>query len=97
MVLKHGEQRNYHYDGRTHLKVGNTERLAQMISRYIDCDLRRILLAYPYSDDYEQTVQRNVREQDSDARPAIASPLPEVDHYDTVLLGSPIWKTSAHP
>ncbi|WP_207939045.1 flavodoxin [Actinomadura darangshiensis] len=86
---------NYHYGGRTHLQVGNTERLAQMISRYIDCDVHRILPADPYPDDYDQTVQRNVREQDTDARPAIAGPLPNVDHYDTVLLGSPIWNVRA--
>jgi hypothetical protein len=36
-------------------------------------------------------VARNVREEDDDARPAIANPLPDVSGYDTVLLGSPVW------
>ena len=40
---------------------------------------------------YDETVQRNVSEQDTDARPAIANPLASITGYDTVLLGSPVW------
>lgn len=32
-----------------------------------------------------------MREEDSDARPAIAGTLPDVAQYDTILLGSPVW------
>ena len=49
----------------------------------------------PYPDDYDPTVARNVREQEADARPAIANPLTSIDRYDTVLLGSPIWNVRA--
>jgi hypothetical protein len=62
-----------------------------MISRLIPCDVYRIEAADPYSDVYDETVARNLREQNADARPAIAGPLPPVQQYDTVLLGSPIW------
>jgi hypothetical protein len=43
-----------------------------------------------YPADCDETVQRNVREQDTDARPAIANPLPLIDRYGTILLASPI-------
>ncbi|MEU7858364.1 flavodoxin [Nonomuraea sp. NPDC049141] len=86
---------NYYNGGRRNLKVGNTEVLAQMISSRIDCDVHRIEPADPYPEDYEETVARNVREQDTDARPAIAGPLPSIDRYDTVLLGSPVWNVRA--
>lgn len=82
---------NYWYGGRRDLEVGNTEVLATMIADRIDCDTYRIQAADPYSADYEETVARNVREQEQDARPAIASPLPDVSRYDTVVLASPIW------
>ena len=82
---------NYAYGGRTNLKVGNTEVLAGMIGRLIGCDVHRIQPVNPYPDDYEATVARNVREQDADARPAIANLLASIEHYDVVLLGSPIW------
>ena len=36
-----------------------------------------------------------MREQDADARPAIANPLRSIDEYDTVLLASPIWNVRA--
>jgi hypothetical protein len=45
----------------------------------------------PYSEDYEATVARNVQDEDDEARPAIAKPLPDVSQYDIVLLGSPVW------
>jgi flavodoxin len=82
---------NYHYGGRTYLEVGNTEVLAGMISSRVACDVHRIEAAEPYSDDYDDTVARNVREQDADARPAIANPVPAIDAYDIVLLGSGLW------
>ncbi|MFF4345941.1 flavodoxin [Streptomyces sp. NPDC001530] len=86
---------NYHFGRRTHLKVGNTEALARKISSRIACDVHRIQAADPYPDEYDATVQRNVREQDADARPAIQGRLPFLDGYDTVLLGSPIWNVRA--
>jgi hypothetical protein len=81
---------NYNNGGRIWLKVGNTEVVATMIADLVPCDVYRIEAAEAYADNYDDTVARNVREQNSDARPAIANPLPRLDQYDVVLLGSPI-------
>ena len=62
-----------------------------MIRKHVVADVYRIRAASPYPHDYEQTVARNVREQDADARPRIAKPLKSIDEYDVILLGSPIW------
>ncbi len=86
---------NYYNGGRKWLTVGNTENLANMIQRLTGCDVYRVEAADPYPDDYAPTVQRNVEEQNSNARPAIAKPLPSLDRYGTVLLGSPIWNIRA--
>jgi flavodoxin len=86
---------NYHYGGRKRLAVGNTEVVAQMISRLIGCDVHRIEAADPYPDDYDPTVRRNVQEQNANARPAEANPLTSIERYGTVLLGSPIWNIRA--
>jgi flavodoxin len=86
---------NYYYGARTNLDVGNTEVLAGMINNLIACDVHRIEAADPYPDDYDETVARNVREQNADARPGIANPLPSIDPYDTVLLASGIWNVRA--
>ncbi|MGW2650288.1 flavodoxin [Streptomyces sp. NPDC001393] len=82
---------NYYYGDRTTLKVGNTEVLADKIRDLIGCDVYRIEPADPYPESYDETVKRNVREQDTDARPAIKGLVPSLQDYDTVLLGSPIW------
>ena len=86
---------NYYYGGRTDLDFGNTEVLAGMISTLISCDVHRIEAAEPYPDGYDATVARNVREQDADARPVMAAPLPSIGQYDTVLLASGIWNVRA--
>ncbi|MEU8679391.1 flavodoxin [Streptomyces sp. NPDC048560] len=85
---------NY-YGGRTDLKVGNTEVMARKIRDLISCDVYKIAPTDPYPDGYDATVKRNVREQEADARPAIRGSLPDLDPYDTVLLGSPIWNVRA--
>jgi Flavodoxin len=66
-----------------------------MISQLIACDVYRIEAADPYSDDYDATVDRNVREQNDNARPGIANPRTSIRDYDTVLVGSPIWNNRA--
>jgi flavodoxin len=86
---------NYYYGGRRTLQVGNTEVLAGMIADRIDCDLYRIEEAETYSENYDDTVERNAAEQDADARPAIAHPLPDLTGYGTVLVGSGIWNVRA--
>jgi flavodoxin len=86
---------NYFNGGRRRLTVGNTEVVAGMISRLLGCDVHRIEAADPYPDAYDPTVARNVREQETNARPAIANPLRSIERYDTVLLGSPIWNVRA--
>jgi flavodoxin len=82
---------NYYYGDRTWLEVGYTKVVAGLIADLIHCDVYEITAADPYPDDYEECVDRNSREQEENARPAIANPLPQLGEYDAVLLGSPIW------
>ena len=82
---------NYYYGDRIDLDVGNTEVVADMIASAVAVDVYRIEARDPYPYSYEETVERNKREQDEDVRPSIAGPLPTLTAYDTVLLGSPIW------
>lgn len=86
---------NYHYGNRTWLEVGNTDVVAHMIAELVDCDLHKIETAEPYPSGYDETVKRNVRKQNTNVRPGIANPLPDITPYDIVLLGSPIWDLRA--
>lgn len=87
---------NYYYGDRIDLEVGNTQVLARAIADRLDRadvehTMHRIEPADQYPTDYEATVARNSREQESDARPVIANPLASISDYDVILLGSPIW------
>ena len=82
---------NYYYGDRTSLEIGNTQVVAELISSAISVDVFRIEAEDPYPDSYEATVARNVAEQNSDARPAIAGVIPSIEGYEIVLLGSGIW------
>lgn len=82
---------NYWNGGRRTLTTGNTQVLAEQIAKRIDCDVLRLEAAEPYPESYNATVARNVDEQNRDARPGIATEIPDLRNYDTILLGSPIW------
>jgi flavodoxin len=82
---------NYWYGGTRDIAVGNTQVVAEMIASLVRVDVYRIQAAEPYPQNYRATVDRNVAEQNADARPAIAGALPDTTGYDVVLLGSGIW------
>ena len=82
---------NYYYGDRIDLELGNTQVVAEMIAAAISVDVYRIEAVDLYPHDYEETVQRNVREEAENARPEITNPLPDGSVYDTLLLGCPVW------
>jgi flavodoxin len=82
---------NYRYGGRVDLKVGNTQVVTEMIAARAAVDVYRIEAADPYPDNYEETVARNVQEEQEDVRPKIAGSLPSLRGYNRILLGSPVW------
>lgn len=86
---------NYFNGDRKVLEVGNTEVVAGMIRDALGCDVFWIQPVDPYSDRYDPTVQRNVREQNENARPGIVSSPASIAAYDTLLIGSPIWNVRA--
>ncbi|WP_406279228.1 hypothetical protein OH799_11620 [Nocardia sp. NBC_00881] len=86
---------NYYYGGRRNLEVGNTEVLAGMLADRTGGQRYRIQPVDPYPADYDGAVERNRREQDQDALPAISGALPDMGEFDTVLLGSPVWNSQA--
>lgn len=84
---------NYYYGDRIDLEVGNTQVVAEIIAAATNVTVFRIQAADPYPQDYDETVTRNVQEENDDARPAIAAALPDLAGYDTVLLGCPVWNS----
>lgn len=75
--------------------TGNTEALAKKIAAAAGADLFEIIPEVPYTDEdlnYNNNDCRANREQkDDSARPAIANKVENMESYDTVFIGYPIW------
>lgn len=74
-----------------YIDIGNTARIAGYISENVDADVFEILAEEPYSDVYSETVARADEEKAADARPAFIGGVENMDQYDTVFIGYPIW------
>ena len=74
---------------------GVTARAAKEIAAAVGADLYEIRPQQPYTaadlDWTNKKSRSSVEMNDPAARPAIAGDLPEMDRYDTVFLGFPIW------
>ena len=75
--------------------TGNTETVAGQLSEILGADLYEIVPEVPYTSadlDYNTSDSRaNQEMNDSTARPAISGSVENMDEYDTVFLGYPIW------
>ena len=72
-------------------RTGNTLALAEAIQARTGHDLVRIEPAEPYPADYDEMLDVGQREQNEDARPALAAGVPSLAGYVSVYLGFPVW------
>lgn len=74
---------------------GVTERAAKEIAGAVDADLYEILPTQPYTDadlDWTDKKSRSTAEMNDPAcRPEIAGTVENMEQYDTVFVGFPIW------
>lgn len=82
---------NYGANGTERIEVGHTKVMAGYIAEALGADEYEIVPTQPYPDSYDACCDQAKEEQAQDARPAIASPLPDVSSYDVVFIGCPIW------
>lgn len=72
-------------------KTGNTEEAVHMIHDITGADIFEIIAADEYPQSYQETVDRARIELDTNARPALAAEFSNMQDYDVILLGYPIW------
>lgn len=74
------------------LKKGNTEVVAEKIAQLTGGDLFKIEEEEPYPYSYDDCLRRARREDENNERPAMkGGPRLNMDDYDTVYIGFPIW------
>lgn len=74
---------------------GGTKQIAEYIRDAAGAELYRIEAAVPYTDDilkyYDSSTRAYIEQNDSAARPQIANTVADMEKYDVIYLGYPIW------
>ena len=72
-------------------ETGSTQFVAQQIQKQTHGDLFRIETATPYPRQHDALLRVAEKEQQTNARPSLKTPLPDLSNYDTIYVGYPIW------
>lgn len=79
--------------------TNTTEGVAELVAEALDADLFEIVPEDPYTAEdlnyNDSDCRANTEMNDPDARPAIANEVENMEDYDVVLLGFPIWHGDA--
>lgn len=70
---------------------GNTKTVANHIHDLIGGDIVEVETVIPYPDTYEEVTQIAPGELASDYRPELKTKVDNMDEYDTLIVGTPIW------
>lgn len=73
------------------VEKGNTEIIAEMIAEETGADTFKIERATPYPADYDACTEEAQHEQRENARPELKNTLDNLDDYDVIYLGMPVW------
>jgi flavodoxin len=71
--------------------TGTTRELAEQVHSHVGGDIIELTPAIPYPTDYSSTVARHRQEQKSSALPEISTVIDNMNDYDTIFIGYPIW------
>jgi len=70
---------------------GNTNTVAQYIQDLTGADTFELELVEPYSEVYEETLERSLREREAGELPPLAGTIDDFAGYDVIFIGSPNW------
>lgn len=76
---------------------GNTRAVANTIQELTGCDIVEIEVEEPYSSVYNEVTARARQELDNDIRPTLVTQVKNIDEYDTLIVGTPIWSSRLAP
>lgn len=70
---------------------GHTKAVAEQIHSEVGGDIFEIQPEKAYSKDYKEVVDVAKQEMNDNARPAVANKVDNMDQYDVIFVGYPIW------
>lgn len=80
------------------IATGTTEPLAEYAAEILEADIYEIIPEVPYTETdlaYYTNGRADQEQNDPSARPAIAGKVENMEEYDTIILGYPIWHGQA--
>ena len=78
-------------------RTNNTKAIAEIIQRNVGGTLVGLELEKPYPEDYRQTVQQVVQENETNYLPPLKSKIDSIENYDLVFVGFPTWDMKMPP
>lgn len=79
-------------------QTGTTERLAKYVADILNADIYEIIAAKPYTEEdlaYYTNGRADQEQNDPSVRPKISGEIKNMDEYDRIILGYPIWHSQA--
>lgn len=76
------------------IPVGNTEVMSKRIASFIDADLYEIEPLEAYPEDLKELYAKTKVEYNKDVYPEIKNKVSNLDSYDVIFIGYPIWHAS---
>lgn len=70
---------------------GNTKNAAQYIAEKLKADTFEIVREKPYPTEYQPCTEEAKAEKEANARPKIKGSVKNMDQYDVVFVGVPVW------
>lgn len=70
---------------------GTTKKIAEEIVEHTGADLFRIEPVQAYPTEYKPCTEMAKKERDENARPAIKNTVENIDKYDVIFIGCPVW------
>ncbi|MDE7419467.1 MAG: hypothetical protein K2N35_04590 [Muribaculaceae bacterium] len=72
-------------------QTGATKAVAEELQKQLGCDIDSIIAVNPYDGDYGQTISRWMQEKKDSAKVEVKPLNVNLDEYETIFLGFPIW------
>jgi flavodoxin len=70
---------------------GNTKEIANKIHNIVGGDIFEIQTLLPYSNDYNTIIEQGKKEVSAKYKPKLKNRIDNIEKYDTIFLGTPIW------
>lgn len=71
--------------------TGNTRKIANLIKEKLTCDILELKPVTSYSTDYQTVVDEEQRLEGTNHMPEIQDINIDLESYDTVVIGTPVW------